>query len=541
MDRRERFREEFIGLYSEIDLRSLLDKIAEKIKYYLDCAESSIFLYNPIHEELYFEVVTGEKQEALKQIVLKRGQGVVGWIAEHGRALIVNDTSNDPRFSSLTDSQTHFKTRSLMGVPVRMERQLLGVLEAINKNRGSFDEEDRQVLEYISQLIAIPLQNAMLFKKVTQETQEKARLIELAKAISGPTRLEEVFDVLRHTITEVIRPLEISVMVQSEERMYHLVSNRQTAENAEALRTRVGDRVAVFPLRTSNRNLGFLEIETEHRIPEEVASLIKGIAVFAAISIEKSELIAAMIEKERMDKEIQIARDIQQSFLLQEELDLPGIEVAFVNLPSSEVGGDYYEIIALDAGKTVFGVNDISGHGVPASLLMSIFRANFVYRCKKDRNLYTTLNHLNNLIAETTDPNLYVTSFTALLDHDAHRLEYVNAGHIPPFVVRGEEILDLHEGSLVLGMFPDVEHRTMDFQLQTGDLLTLFTDGIVEAENAAGEAFSLDRLKEWVRGRRDRPLAELKTALIESLSDFTGRPEFEDDVTFMFVRVNDLA
>ncbi|HEX7503376.1 MAG TPA: GAF domain-containing protein, partial [Acidobacteriota bacterium] len=132
MDRITRFKKEMIDLYSEVDLSQLLEKITAGIRAYLGCAEASIFIYDPEKEELAFRTATGDKSEVLKQITLKKGQGIAAWIAAERRGVIIDDCSRDPRHTALTDQRTNFQTRSLLGVPVLMGDRLLGVLEAVN-------------------------------------------------------------------------------------------------------------------------------------------------------------------------------------------------------------------------------------------------------------------------------------------------------------------------------------------------------------------------------------------------------------------------
>jgi len=536
-DKLIQFRDDFFELYSEINLHSLLQKIAEKVKLYLDCEESSIFIYNPTKEELHFEIVTGDRQKALKQIVMKKGEGVVGWIAENVSSVIINDCASDPRFTSTTDRGTDFKTCSIVGVPVHMEGKLLGIIEAINKKHGNFSDKDREVLEYIANFIYIPLQNALLFKKVTQEISEKARLIELGKAISHSYNLEEIFDVLKNVIVEIINPLEIGVMVESQGVMYKLLKNEVENRSDKVEKTRVHDRVAVFPLRTQNKTLGFLQVESKKSIPDDLASLIKGIAVFAAISIEKYELFKQIIEKEKIEKEIQIAREIQQSFLLTQKIAIDGMDVAYINIPSSEVGGDYYDIIRLNDQEIIVTINDISGHGIPASLLMSIFRANFVYGIRRNRDILTTINHLNNLIAETTDTNLYVTSFIGMIDLKKQRMRWINSGHIPTFIYRKEEVIQLKNGGPVLGMFADISIQETEIGLQKDDFIVMYTDGVTEAEDADGNQFDLSRLIEFVGKQRHLDIGQVRDKLIEELKRHVGADEFDDDVTFILIRI----
>lgn len=542
MDKEHLLRRDFSGLYSEIDLASLLNKIAGKIRNYLGCEESSIFLYDARKEELSFETATGKRGEALKKIVLRVGEGAVGWIAEHQEPLIINDCSTDPRFTSKTDKKTDFITRSILGVPVRLGDKLLGVMEAVNKIDGQFDDNDKEMLGHMSLYVAIPLQNAMLFRKVTQETREKDRLLELAKMISYSINQDEVFAKLKEIICDIISPLEINVIVKTREksRLHRLMSNlSETVEIpvvSMAAETTIDRQTAVFPLKARDRRLGVLEIKMKKKIPGEAVSLIRGLAAFVAILIEKLDMQERMIEKEKIEKELQIAREIQQSFLLNEPIPLEGLDTAYVNIPSSEVGGDYYDIIKLNENETIFTINDISGHGIPASLLMSIFRTNFVYRIKKDKNLVTTISHLNNLIADTTPTNLFVTSFTCRLDMETGTVGYLNAGHNPPFVLRGDEIIKLEEGGLPVGVFPETPYNVVDCRLEPGDLLVMYTDGIVEAENPEGRQYSLERFIDFMKAWGGCGAEEIKKTFIDELMRFTEDTHFEDDVTFIIIK-----
>lgn len=407
-DRISNFREELIDLYSEVNLTRLLEISAGKIKTYLDCEEASIFIYNQEKEELVFETASGDKEKELKRIVIKKGQGVAGWIAQQCRGVISNDCSQDSRFLATIDRKIDFQTRSLLGAPVLMENKVLGVLEAVNKKIGDFSAADLQLLEQMAAYMAIPLQNAVLIRQ--------------------------------------------------------------------------------------------------------------------------------MLEKEKMEKELQIARDIQQSFLLQQPQDFPGLDIAFLNIPSSKVGGDYYEIIPLNDREIIFSVNDVSGHGVPASLLMAIFRSIFVFQLRQGGDIAATINYLNRLIAETTEANLFVTSFTTKLDCTSGILSYINGGHPPPLVVRGKELLLLDKGSTVVGMFADVEYPVSVFAMQPGDVLILYTDGVSEAENEQHEEYSLARLGAVAVSQRNLSAAEMQTALIEDLRNYCQRQDFSDDVTLMVIK-----
>ncbi len=540
MDRELQFKQECIELYSELHLDALMDKLVDKICKFMDCREASIFIYDSLKEELFFQIATGESREVLKKITMKKGEGIVGWVVEHHKGVIVNHCAKDPRFTAVADKVTGFVTHSLVAVPVYREKKMLGVLESINKIKGEFNEKDQQLLEAIAQFISIPLQNAMLFNQVMTETREREHLIELGKIVSHSFGLEEVFGTLKTIICNNIVPLEINVMVKSQQQTYKLVANEK-----EPYQEKCGDQTvidgtqAVFPLRADQDVLGYLEIKTQKKIPEEVVSLIRGIAIFAAISIEKYEMHSRILDKEKLENELEIARKIQQSFLLNKKMSVPGLDIAFVNVPSSVVGGDYYDILKINENETIFTINDISGHGIPASLVMAIFSANFTYRIKKDNHILTTIRHLNDLIAETTDASHFVTSFTCCIDRKNMKCRYINAGHNPPLLLRKDGVIELGEGETVLGIFSGIQRWEVELALEIGDLLVLYTDGVIEEENLHREQFSVDRLKTFLKTCHHRHLDAdtIIEYLIRELKRFGGRDQFNDDVTLIIINI----
>ncbi len=408
VDRIRRFRKEMIDLYSEVDLRQLLEKITAAIRGYLACEEASIFIYDAEREELAFETATGAQAEELKRIVLRKGEGVAGWIAAERQGVIIDDCSRDPRHDGAADRRTNFHTRSLLGVPVEAGGRLVGVLEAVNKRRGRFSQADKRLLAGIAAFLAIPLQNAVL--------------------------------------------------------------------------------------------------------------------------------IRGMLEREKLEKELQIARSIQRSFLRQEPPVVAGLDIAFLNIPCSQMGGDYYEALPLPGSEVILGMSDVSGHGIPAALGMAVFRIGFVYNVSRNRDVVATLAHLNRLIAETIEGSLYVTSCACRLDAGSGLLEYVNAGHPPPLVLRGGEAIALESGGLAVGMFAESEYRASRFRLLAGDVLILFTDGVVEADDGRGGEFGRERLAAAAAKRRDLPAAGIQAGLLEEVRAFRGRDDFEDDVTLMVVK-----
>jgi len=534
---KQKIKTEIVDLYEELDLSNLLDKIAEKIKNYLNCAESTIFLYDRVKEELYFEIVTGKKSNELKKIILKKGEGIVGWVVENNEPAIVNDCERDPRFTSIIDNTIDFKTRSVLAVPVKYGNKIIGVLEAINKKDGSFTENDLDLIKYISSLISIPLQNAVLFKEINQEIKEKTKLIELAKYVFKSFSYEEVFSSLKDIAVEFLKPKKFYIKVNSKNKIYKLICDNEKADVKEIPDTNFRKNEAFFPLRTEGKNLGYMYIFSEKVIPEETYSLLRGLSIFAALSIEKYEYHKKLVEKERVEKELEIARDIQKSFLPEDGIRIKGLDIYYLNLPSSSVGGDYFDIIKLDENNVVFSIDDISGHGIPASLLMAIFRTSFIFKINESKNINDTIKYLNNLIANTTDNNLYVTSFTCQIDIENKKLKYINAGHNPPVLLRKKEVYYLDKGSLVLGLFEDVDYFEVEEKLKKDDIVVLFTDGLIEAENKDGEQFGLNRFIKILKMNRKKSAEIILKEIINGVKFHTVQQDFEDDLTLIIIRI----
>jgi len=536
------FKEKITEIYSEINLPNLLNKIADNIKKHLDCEQASIFLYNPKKEELYFEIVTGPKEKELKKIVLKKGEGIAGWVASEDKGVIVNNCSSDPRFTNIPDAKTKFKTKAIAAVPVRINKKLLGVLEAINKKSKVFDLKDKKLLEYISRFVAIPLQNALLFKEITIEIKTKEELFKMGKKILHSIKREEVFNHLKNIISELVDPKDISITVNSEKMIYRLLSNKKEKLTKKSKQKNVykRDKEAYFPLEIKEKKFGSLFVSTNKPVKEETWYLIEGLTAFVSILLEKSDLLREMIEKKKLEKELEIAREIQLSLFPQKKIIDDRLDFSLINIPSSRMGGDYYHFKKISENQFLFSINDIAGHGIPASLLMAIYSTNLRFCLKKELNLSKTLNYLNNFISETTEPNLYVTSFTCIFDLENKIVKYINAGHVPPFIIRQDEIIFLRKGETCVGLFPFTLYSEANLKIKENDIFAFYTDGIIEAEDSSETQYSTERLIKNIKSNKNLDANSIKNKLLFDLKKFINRTYFDDDITLLILKINNL-
>jgi serine phosphatase RsbU (regulator of sigma subunit) len=245
----------------------------------------------------------------------------------------------------------------------------------------------------------------------------------------------------------------------------------------------------------------------------------------------------ALREKEALERELRIARDVQQKLLPRVVPRVEGLELAGVCLPAIGVGGDYFDFVPLGPRRVGLVVADVSGKGISAALLMAGLQASVRTLCglvDDPSRLHATLN--DNLYRTSPDSR-YATVFLGYFDGGSRTLCYCNAGHVCPLLLRGDRVQRLDERGLPVGMFEGTLYREGRLELEPGDLLALYTDGVSEAPGAGGEEFGERRLVEVLQRHRDRGLEEALALVLDALAGWTGGATAHDDVTLVLARV----
>ncbi len=244
-------------------------------------------------------------------------------------------------------------------------------------------------------------------------------------------------------------------------------------------------------------------------------------------------------EKERLEKEIEIARGIQQSFLPDSSPKMDGLEITAVSLPARVVGGDFYDFIPINEDKWGLVVADVSGKGIPAALFMALSRALVRASATGTLSPAEAIQHANNLILQDSKAEMFVTLFYAILDVKTKVFRYANAGHNPPFHVNAltQNIVLLKAQGVPIGIMADVEATNAEIFLKSGDVVVLYTDGVTEANNKNKEQFEMERLTDVVLANKALSAEEIMAKIREELAKFVGdHPQF-DDITVMVLKV----
>lgn len=244
-------------------------------------------------------------------------------------------------------------------------------------------------------------------------------------------------------------------------------------------------------------------------------------------------------EKERVQKELEIAKGIQQTFLPESAPVIEGFDLAGLNTPALEVGGDFYDYIPVDLNKWGLVIADVSGKGVPAALFMALSRTLIRANTTGNPTPAETIRRTNDMISEDDRANMFVTLFYGVLDPVRKTLTYVNAGHNPP-MVQGKspvEITMLAAKGVALGVMTDIEFEEKELVLHSGDILILYTDGVTEAINRKNEMFGYERISQVVEENYYLSAQEIIKLIEREVFTFSeGQPQF-DDITLLLVKV----
>jgi sigma-B regulation protein RsbU (phosphoserine phosphatase) len=298
----------------------------------------------------------------------------------------------------------------------------------------------------------------------------------------------------------------------------------------------------IVPVRLKEESRGLIlvgdKLSREPFAPGDL-EFISSLGNLAMIALENARLFQETIEKQRMEDELLIAREIQKGLLPSIIPSLSGFDIAAANISSKQVGGDYYDVIPVDEHRHIIAIGDVSGKGTPAALLMANLQATIRALVPLQLPLSELTGRVNDLMCRNTGGNKFVTFFWGMLDPRAGTLTYVNAGHNYPMLLRANGTLErLEKGGMILGVLKtDAPYEEALVQLSPGDLLTLFTDGVSEAMSRDACEYGEDRLESVLRHSQHLPAQEILQGVHDDVLRHAKGASQSDDITLMILRV----
>jgi serine phosphatase RsbU (regulator of sigma subunit) len=472
--------------------------------------------------------------------------------------------------------------------PLRSGDRYLGILNVAGPDWQSFSEEALVLLANVGSQMGVALERARLFEMINeQRIHQQAVLLRLSQQLLGHRDLDEV---MKYVVTEVPRLLSVDSCaillpdpenpdllvfsaasgwlsdpvvaghrVPASERsgagwvmnnqaplvVEDLESDDPTPWSAPWLNAEEYRGQASVPLIVEERSIGTLVVHNRspRELDNEELNLLQLMANQAAIAIENARLQREEIERQRMEDELDVGRQIQLSLLPNGNPEAEGWEFASMYRPSREVGGDFYDFFKLAGNDRQLGIvmADVSGKGVPAALFMALSRSIIRTRAMSARlpaGPAVILQRANNLIYKDTRSKLFLTAFYATLNLDTGWLAYASAGHNWPLWrhAASGEMSELSARGTIMGAFEQIEMEEYEVDIAPGDMIVLYTDGVTEAMDTQETLFGEERLREVIAAQPDASAAEMVDAIIETVDGFMGAAPQADDITVFVVK-----
>jgi phosphoserine phosphatase RsbU/P len=295
----------------------------------------------------------------------------------------------------------------------------------------------------------------------------------------------------------------------------------------------------VAPIISNEEVIGVFDLESDRldAYTEDDKEVLMLLTSQVAIIIEKAMLHEQLVEKKRLEAQLEVARQVQLSLLPPRDPTLEGFDISAYNFSTEEVSGDYYDFVSIYEDHLGLVIADVSGKGVPAALLMAFLRASLRAAIHIGYAPHVAMSKVNYLLWESIERNQFVTAFYGVLDSTNKTLAYTNAGHNPPLLLDADgKARFIERGGLPLGMFRDARYYEYYLPVESGQTLVIYTDGVTEAADGKGEEYGRERLESAVRSGHHLPARELIDFIYTDVLTWTGGRGSGDDVTFIVIK-----
>ncbi len=553
--------------YSPINLESLID-LSAKLNQYND--ESSIL--NATILSLMGKLTTLRGAVFIPsgsnsyELILHKGKKQIDSFTTKYSFNEVIYTSSIIHLNALTDA-TYF-----LAVPLNFGGKLLALICIGKKiNNENLTEEEQKYINLVSKISANALQNVKANIQLLQEkksVEERNLLLtslqEISKDFSSLINLEQIKNHLSYVFMGHLLVSKFSFHVKNTSGIFDTLLNRfKNPINNELLNNIIDieNITLVSKLEIDSKIKAILldlEIElispvihknelkaiflVSKKLNGDFTSLsfqfLESLGSIAILAIENERLIRQELDKKVLENELNLALEIQNRLLPFSIPDILNYDVYGLTLPSRFVGGDFYDFIELNNNRYFFAIADVSGKGVPASLLMANFQAALRTLVPLDLPLKELVWRLNTLIYNNTSADKFITFFCGILDFQYHSFDFINAGHNRPlFLKKNNEIIELKDGGMILGVIEKGnEYKQGKIIFDKNDILLMFTDGVVEAKNNIGEDFDDEKLVSILKAKSKENTKSLTYSIVKEIEDFTvSAPRF-DDITLLAIK-----
>jgi sigma-B regulation protein RsbU (phosphoserine phosphatase) len=464
-----------------------------------------------------------------------------------------------------------YQTKLIYSEKICSPRKCLGILclgEKINKE--DYSAEEKEFLVTILNIASTAIENAMFISELKDvnrmldsRVNRLSSLFELGKEFGVLNDESRISKLLAYSLLGHFLLSTYVVLILDENKLKILEStvpkaplldvmthvNIQSIENVHEKEGIEKDFPnlskynfeLMIPMQLQGETRGLVLLgKRMNNIPysETDIEFINSVGTLAIISLENKRLFQEALEKQKLEEELEIAKGIQRNLFPKEIPQLNNFQISAISISSKQVGGDYYDVIKAEDGRYFIGIGDVSGKGVPASLLMANLQAFLKSITKQGYDIAASTRIINDLVSENTTDGRFITFFWLLLDDQKKEITYVNAGHNPPLLIRDRKITYLDKGGMLLGVMKSfMPYESETVQLEKDDILVMFTDGVTEAKNRDDEEFSDQILEKILTQKTFASSDEILSEIKRNIDEFVAGEPQSDDITMITIRV----
>ena len=552
---------------STLDLDQVLDHVADVIHRVIGFDLFAILLYSDRNKSLKVRHSIGHRDELVRTLSIKLGEGLCGAAAESRQPVNVGDVHADERYLSALDA-----VRSELAVPMIARGRLVGVIDLESTRPDAYAKRDVALLSLIASRVASAVDNARLYKRVEQNHKTLKVLTQLTKEFSSILDLDTLLQKIAGGVRTLIQYDGFSVLLVNEGeqvlkhrfslrfdqrktediplsrgvtgaavRARHAIRVADTSSDERYIETSTGIRSEVaVPLIVNDRVIGVMDIESErvNFFTEEHSRTLGLLAPQVAASIENARLYEEVASRQaRMEQDLIAARRVQSLLLPQEPPEIHGLEIGMGMRPAREVTGDIYDIFEIEEKVALIAFGDSSGKGAAAALygaMVSGLLRSLAYRRLTPAKM---MKVLNDRLCERRVDGQYVTLLLVRWDAVDKKLTFASAGGGLPIILRAGEATRLHLEGVPLGLLEDREYDEVVTEAKKGDIIGLFSDGFEDQANLEGTPFGETELTRIFKKLRKQPPGAVFKKVLAEMDKFRSTVPIHDDQSALILKV----
>lgn len=552
-----------------LDLDALLRRVSELVRRVIDYEIFAILLLNEKTQELRIRFQVGHPPELAERMRVKVGKGVTGLAAASREPVLVNDVRDMPNFIEGAAG-----VRSELAIPLIIKNRVIGVIDIEAPTPNYFTEEHRDLLTLIASRVAIGVENARLYTRVSRQAKTLVLLNEISRELTSILNLDQLLKRIGDLLTRVIDYQMFSILLVDEtgaklqhrfslrfQENIHLKHDIPIGQGLVGTSAQIGRPVLVpdvskdpryisvnpetkselcVPLIYKDKVIGVLDLEHTRRgyFTEDHMRTIGTLAAQVAIAIENARLYEQVSRQEkRLEQDLLLARELQYRLLPHCCPVLQKAELAAKFTPARAIGGDLYDFVTYTGNQTAIAIGDVSGKGAPAAIYAALVSGIIRSHAAEEPGAAHMLEAINLSLAERPIEAQYVSIIYAVWDDEERVLHIANSGLPRPIYCHQGKVERIEATGLPLGLFPSAEYDELTFRATPGDVFVFFSDGILDARDAHGNTFGRERAEQIVSRNCHLTADEMVTTIFQAVNEFVGDTEQFDDQSVVAIKV----